>query len=271
MRLTRTNSLLVLVAVVAICLSGVNAMAQRGGGGRPGGGGGGFGGGGSSLLDVAARKEVQEHLELLPDQINDLAKLREDEAAGRRDRFGGLDFRALRDGSDAERAAARAKIQETFRKAAAETKLKVDDILLPHQAKRLAQLATQRRLRGGISSVFGNEELSGQLGISPDQREELQEKARKADAEFRTKVAKLREEMQADLLKELLSPAQQAKYASLVGKPFEFAQDQRGQGGFGQGGRGGQPGGGGRPGGRTGRPGGGQDRGGRPRPQRPGN
>jgi len=264
MRLTRANSLLVLVAVVAICLSGPNAMAQRGGGGRPGGGFGGFGG--SSLLEVAARKEVQEHLELLPDQIDDLAKLREDETAGRRDLFRGLDFRALRGGSDAENAAARAKLQETLRKAAAETKLKVDDILLPHQANRLTQLATQRRLRGGISSVFGNEDLSGQLGISPDQREELQEKARKADAEFRAKVAKLREEMQADLLKELLSPAQQAKYASLVGKPFEFAQDPRGSGGFGQGGRGGQPGGG-----RTGRPGGGQDRGGRTRPQRPGN
>ena len=265
MRLKRTNSLLVLVAVMAICLSGANAMAQRGGGGRPGGGFGGFGGG-SSLLDVAARKEVQEHLELLPDQIDDLAKLRDDERAGARDRFGGLDFRALRDGSDAERAAARAKIQETFRKAAAETQGKVEEVLLPHQAKRLTQLATQRRLRGGISGVFGNEELSSQLGISNNEREELQDKARQADEEFRAKVAKLREEMQADLLKELLSPTQQAKYASLVGKPFEFAPDQRGGGGFGQGGRGGRPGSG-----RTGRPGGGQDRGGRTRPQRPGN
>ncbi|HJN11432.1 MAG: hypothetical protein QGH33_16185 [Pirellulaceae bacterium] len=258
MRLTRTNSLLVLVAIMAICLSGANVMAQRGGGRPGGGGGGGFGGfgGGSSLLDVAARKEVQEHLELLPDQIDDLTKLAEAQRAGQRDRFRGLDFGALRDGSEEERAAARAKIQEAFRKAAADTQVKVDNILLPHQSKRLGQLAMQRRLRGGITAALGSEEMSTQLGISADQREQLRDKAREADAVFRAKVAKLREEMQADLLKDL-SPSQQAKYESLVGKPFEFAADERGPGG-----RGGRTGGG--------RPGGGQERGGRTRPQRPG-
>lgn len=278
MRRARTTSLLVLVAVLAVCLAGTDVMAQRGTGGRPGGGapgggfggggfgGGGFGGGGfgNGPLDIAARKEVQEHLELLPDQVDDLTKLAEAERAGQRDRFRDL-FAGARDGTEEERAAARTRVQETLAKAAAETQKKIDEILLPHQSKRLSQLVMQRRLRGGVSSAFGNEELAAQLGITADQREKLQEKAAEADEAFRAKVAKLREEMQADLLK-VLSPAQQANYQALIGDPFEFAADERGQGGFG-GGRGGQPGAGGQPGG--GRPAGGQN-GGRPtRGQRP--
>lgn len=259
MRRMRASSLLMLVAVTVVSFSATDLMAQRGGG-RPGGGFGGFGGGfgGGSVLDLAAREDVQKHLDLLPDQVDDLKKLADAERAGMRERFSGLDFGALRNGSEEDRAAAREKMQEVMRKATAETQKKVDAILLPHQSKRLSQLAMQRRLRGGVSSAFGNEELAGQLGISNRQREELQAKARAAEEELREKVAKLREEMQADLLA-ALTPEQRAKYESLIGAPFEFAQDERPA--FGRGGQGG-----GRPGG-----GGGGQGGGRPtRGQRPG-
>ncbi len=250
MRQTRANTLLVLVAVAVICLSSAAAMAQPGGGrgGRTGGGfgGGGFGGfGGGGVLDIAMREDVQEHLELLPDQVDDLKKLAEAERESQRERmrglFGGLD----RNASEADRNAAREKIQQVLRSAAAETQAKVDEVLLPHQAKRLSQLAMQRRLRGGVSGAFSSDELTTQLGISSAQREQLQAKAAGAEEKLRQQVAQLRAEMQDELLKSL-SPAQQAKYRDLVGEPFEFAQEERGGGG----GRGG-PGGGGRP---TGRP-----------------
>jgi len=255
MKVTRTNGLLVLVAMMAICLSSTSVMAQRGGGGRPGGGFGGFGGGGG-VLDLANRKDVQEHLELLPDQVEDLEKLAEDERAGQRERMQGLFSGFDRNASEEERNAAREKIQEVLRKSAAETQTKVDKILLPHQSKRLSQLGMQRRLRGGVSNVFGNEDLASQIGISDAQRETLQSKAQEAAGEFRKNVAKLQAEMQADLLKSL-SPAQKAKYDELIGEPFEFAADERPA--FGQGGPGGRPGQG-RTGGRTG---------GRTRGQRP--
>jgi len=217
-------------------------MAQRGGGGRPGGGGG-FGGfsGGNSVLGVAMREEVQKHLELLPDQVDDLKKLQEAERESQREAF-----EEIRNAGQEDRAAAFAKFQETQRRAAAETQKKVDNVLLPHQSKRLSQLAMQRRLRGGISGALTNEDIATQLGISSRERDQLTAKVRDAEAALRDQVTKLRNEMQADLLKNL-SPEQQAKYADLIGEPFEFAADERG-GGFGGQRGSGQPGGGrGRP------------------------
>ncbi len=250
MQRTRHTLLVVLTAITAVSMLAATAMAQPGGGrgGRPGGGfGGGFGGGGfggSGLLDVALREEVQEHLELLPDQVDDLKKLAEAEREGQRERMRGLFGGFDRNASEEERAAARDRIRKALEDAAAETKAKVDQVLLPHQSKRLSQLAMQRRLRGGIGGALSSDSLADELGISASQRETLQAKVRAAEEELREKMAKLRSEMQDELLQSLTA-AQRAKYKDLVGEPFEFAQDTRG------GGRGGDGGGGGRP---TGRP-----------------
>ena len=264
MRLTRTNSLLVLMAVVTICMSGANAMAQRdrGGSGRQGGGSifGGFGRG-NSVLDVASRKDVQEHVGFLKDQIADVEKLREEQRSGLRDRFGGLDFRALRDGTDEEREAIREQIQEKSRKADEAMKAKLRDIVLPHQFERLEQLAIQlASSSGGIMGALRSDTVTTKLGITNRQQDDLRSKASTAEDELRGKIAEIRAEASRKFLTNLTSE-QQAKYKKMVGEPFVFVR------GFGQGGRGGQTGrgtrGGDRGGDRGGRTGGG-------RPQRPG-
>ncbi len=121
----------------------------------------------------------------------------------------------------------------------------------------------QRRLREGFSSILRSETRTTEFGIGARERTSLLAKDEAARDKLNAAIAELRKKHQAEFLKNL-TPEQQAKYKAMVGEPFAFAQDQRGQGG--PGGRGGQTGGGGRNRG-------GQERGGRPgggRPQRPG-
>jgi hypothetical protein len=242
-------------------MSGTNAMAQR----TRTGGFSGFGGGGSSLLEIAARPEVAKHLEFLPDQIADLKKVRDDENAGRRERFRGLFSGFDRNASEEDQNAARANIQKAIQQAAADQKNKVAGILLPHQFVGLEQLLYQWRMRDGLGSLFRSEEMTAKIGVTTTRkREELASKYTVAQAEIRAALKKLQKEMEERFLQENLTQDEHGKYKKMVGPPFVFVQQPRGQGGFGQG-RGGETGGG--------RNRGGQERGDRTnsgRPSRPG-
>ncbi len=198
--------------------------------GGPGGMGmmGGMFGGRAAELMLLAREDVQKHLELVDDQLDQLTKMRE-----------GMDMRQmfgqLRDLPEEERAA---KMRELMQTAQQKIEGQLDEILLPHQAERLKQLAMQWQMRGpgGLAS----DTVAESLGIDESQRDKLRTKARELEQQLRKKLME-------DLLKEL-TPAQQAKYKELVGEPFEFSADEPfggfGRGGFGApGGRGGRGGG----------------------------
>lgn len=193
-----------------------------GGFGGPGGMMGGFGRGVSDAM-LLAREDVQKELDLVEDQLAQLGKLRDS-----------MDMRAMfdkvRDLPQEERMAKGREIMEAAQKNMQD---KIDEILLPHQADRLKQLALQFQMRGG---GLGSDEVGEKLGIPEEQREKIREKSRELEQQLRKKL-------QEDLLKEL-TPEQQAKHKELVGQPFEFKQDERfGPGGRGPGGRGGNAGG----------------------------
>ncbi len=215
-------------AVLMIIATMQTAQAQRGR--RPGGGGpggmmmGGFGVG-ASELGLLRRPDVQKELDLIPDQVKDLEKLSEDQRNGMRDLFS-----QLRNLSQEQRTAKIRGMMEGIQK-------KVDDILLPHQAKRLKQLALQQRLRGGVSALLRDEKLTGELGISESEKQKIGAKAKEIEDQLRKKMAELRKQAQDQLLKSL-TPQQQAKLKDMVGAPFEFQEQPRPQ--FGGGGAGGR-------------------------------
>ncbi len=140
---------LAVVCVVSVCVT--TALAQPGGrggrGGRGGGMAGGLGGGGGGLTGLLARPEVQKELELVPEQITDLQKLGE----GGRDRMREM-FSGLQDIEDREERMT--KMRELMEKAQADLEKEISKILLPHQMKRLKQLAFQQRLRGGAGRAL---------------------------------------------------------------------------------------------------------------------
>ena len=255
-----------LVGLLVISLAAGDLQAQRGrGGGRFGQGGfggfGGFGGGGGSLA-LLAREDVQKELELLDDQIEEVEAAREDQQASMREAFSGFGRGGNRGdrgrggnrggdrgkGRDADKGKKGggedrlARFRELREKMEKETQEALDEILLPHQSKRLGQLVLQRSLRGGaaqVATALSTGDLADDLKVDEKQGESLQAKARTIEAKLRAQIAKLRQQAQDELLS-TLSPAQQREFKDLVGKPFTFVEPERGQGR----GRGGQRGGG---------------------------
>ena len=247
MSLRRLSCCLVGFMVISLAVS--NLHAQRGGGrfgggfgGFGGGGFGGFGGGGS--LELLAREDVQKELELLDDQIAEIEEAREDQrdavreafsgfgrggnrGGGNRDRQGGGDRGQRQGGEDRF-----ARFREMREKMEKQVKESIDKILLPHQSKRLTQLALQRSLRGGAAqaaAALSSGDLAEDLKVSESQGEKLQEKARSIEEKLRKEIAKLRKKAQEELVGSL-TPAQQREFKEMVGKPFTFAEPERGRG-----------------------------------------
>ncbi len=209
------------VVVASLVLTCVAQTAQAQGRSRRGGSGGaGFMGGSASAL--LQQEAVQKELELNDDQIQELKTL----ASGQRDTFMKV-FRENRNMSREERT-------ELFRKIRNDLQEKVDGILLPHQSRRLKQLALQVRMRGGVTSALFSEEVTKELNITDAQRDKLEATRTELEKELRDKIVKLRKEAQDKLL-ETLTPPQREAFKKMVGEPFDFPQPAS------RGGRGGGP------------------------------
>jgi hypothetical protein len=207
----------------------------------PGGvGGPGFGFGFGGLADLARRSDVRKELELLDDQIQKLDKLNETRGERMRQMFSGME--------DVPREQRFEKMRELGQKEQQQTERELEQILLPHQMRRLKQLELQTRSRGGVQALLGDR-AAEELGLSPEQKEKLQKRAAELEEQLRQKTAELRKQNQDELLR-LLTPQQRAKWKDLVGDPFEFQRLEPPRPGGPGGGRGGSQGGG--PGGGSG-------------------
>lgn len=232
-----------LIAMFAVFCSVEVVMAQPGGGRQRGG----FGQ--ASGMGLLGQEGVQKELELVEDQVDDIKSLQEEQ----REAAGDM-FRAMRDGGD------RDEMMEKFRELTKEYEDKANDILLPHQVKRLKQLVVQDQTRrsGGATTGSLPESMVEELGITEEQLEEMKEKAESVREKMNEKIAKIRAQAQEEILS-VLDSEQRARYKEMVGDAYQFPQRNArgfggGQGGRGgAGGRGGRGGGGGGAGGRGGR------------------
>ena len=191
------------------------------------GGGRGWGNMFNNSLFLLNDEKVQEELGLVDDQMEQLRDLQRDARESMREMFSGM-----REMSREEREERMAEVQDELAEKMKELKGQVDEILLPHQTKRLDEIGFQSRARRGTANALASDELAEKLGITDQQKEELQEAAEKAQKKMQEEVAKLRKKMEDEILG-VLSKEQRAKYKQLIGEPFEFQQRgwgrQRGQ------------------------------------------
>jgi hypothetical protein len=198
------------LAFVGLMLATSVALAQPGQGGRGRGQGGrmasgGFMGGGSmGKFMLLMREDVRKHLDLLDEQAEDL------QAAAQKA------FQSMRNPD--EREGAMSGLEKTL-----------NEVLLPHQVKRLDQIATQQAMRGGRGLL--SDEMVASLKISDAQRSQIEQRQQEIRDELSKKMAELRQQYEGKILEELTA-AQRAKLREMTGEPFEFSQEQRG-GGFG--------------------------------------
>jgi Spy/CpxP family protein refolding chaperone len=219
-----SNVVLSLLVVGLLVGSGSVAQAQPGRGG-----GGGFRGGDfmNNPMMLLGNEQVREALEIVDDQVQQIDEISEEMRSSMRDMF--MNFRDL---SDEERQKKMTELNDEYQ-------AKIDEVLLPHQQKRLKQIMMQQRGRGrsGLAGALSDDGLAKELNITASQKEEMQRVAEEARREMEEKVAQLRKEMEDKILG-VLDAEQRDKYRELVGEPFELDMRQMFQGGRGRGGDG---------------------------------
>jgi Spy/CpxP family protein refolding chaperone len=113
------------------------------------------------------------------------------------------------------------KSQERLKELRDELAKEVENVLLPHQRRRLDEISLRMKMRQrGTSGSLVDTELAKTLDISDSQKERIRERAAKVQKELEEKIAKLREEAREEILDEL-SPEQQRKLKDLLGKDFD--------------------------------------------------
>jgi hypothetical protein len=164
--------------------------------------------------------QVQSELDLLPDQKAALDKIRAEMSTKLQDAY-----KELKDVPPTER---QTKYLEVYSRIGADTDKRVAEVLLPHQTKRIRQIALQMRLASsgyGSSAAFNTDDVAKELGITPEQIEELKKRETELRQEIQEKTRefykKLNEESRDKLLG-VLTAAQRDKLKELQGDKFEL-------------------------------------------------
>lgn len=106
---------------------------------------------------------------------------------------------------------------------------KLDEILLPHQNKRLRQLMEQQnaltnnQYGSEVGLVYG---MAEKLGLDPEEKQKLSEMTKKSKEEYFRKVEALQAKFYEKIVAEL-SPGLRDKYMELVGERFDFEKENR--------------------------------------------
>lgn len=218
MRTSVTVLKVAVAVVVAASVSVAMAQGQGGGRGRGGRGGGGFGISPTALLQ---NETVQKDLDLSDDQKAQVTKLAEEQAA-QRGRGRGAGGQAGQDPTAARQA---------FQQAREDLMKKINDILLPNQQARFAEIMLQAQ---NVSQALADAKVAEKLNLTDDQKQKLTDLA----AEFRQKrmdlfqaggggappdqaeMAKLTTE-ENDKAKDLLNADQKTQFETMLGKKID--------------------------------------------------
>ncbi|MHB1034239.1 MAG: hypothetical protein ACYC35_08675 [Pirellulales bacterium] len=193
--------------------------------------------------------QVQKELEIVADQKTALKKIADDESAARREAMTGM--QGL---SREEMQAKMAELRTKSEARAKETQKKIDEVLLPPQAKRLKEILVQIRGNGALL----DKEVQATLKISDEQAKKLTAIQDDAGAKRRElfqgggaggdraamqeKMAQLQKEVGEQMLG-VLNADQKEAFAKMKGKEFKLDMSAMRRGGpGGAGGRGGRGG-----------------------------
>jgi hypothetical protein len=163
------------------------------------------------MLNLLARVDVRNELDLIGDQQQSLRKLNGESRRKLREGFAELRSGGIEN--------ARKRIRDLGAELRQELDQELDQILLPHQMVRLKQIGLQYRLRESVT--FFSEAIAQHLGVAGEQRQELNDRRRELEIEFQHNVTSWRADTQRQLVA-LLTTDQQKKLKEFLGQPFRF-------------------------------------------------
>lgn len=156
---------------------------------------------------------VQKDLQLVDEQLEQIQDISEDFSKRIREK---LD--EMKDG-DGNMKIQGAGFAELIADLKSQQREQIENILLPNQQDRLKQVSRQMKMKRMGSQRAVTELLAKELGISDEQKERIEEKSKKLQAELEAKIAELRAKAKKDLFQEL-SQDQRKKLENLLGDEF---------------------------------------------------
>jgi Spy/CpxP family protein refolding chaperone len=177
-----------------------------------------FGGGVSeNSVGWLSDDNILDELDIVDEQREQLKKIRDEEMRKRTEFFNTI------------RGMAPSKMGEFVREFGTMLKADVDkqvqQVLLPHQVKRLEQIRLQTNMRGMGTRALEAEVLVKALGITEEQKKLMREKEKEVQQELKQKLEQLRKEAQSEVLS-VLTDAQREKLTGLLGEDYEFKPRQ---------------------------------------------
>lgn len=156
--------------------------------------------------------QVQKELGLLAEQMDKIKELKTS-AAKRQTEM----FKAMREVTPEKRGEFLSEMQQVLRD---DLEKQITNVLLPHQAQRLDEVAMQMHMSRSGSRALQSKKMAQLLGLSEKQQRELRKKQAEVQKRLADQIAKLRKEAQQELIG-VLTPKQQKKLETLLGKKFD--------------------------------------------------
>lgn len=169
----------------------------------------------ASSLGLLENPKVREELEMVDDQYKELQRLTSNIQKKAAIELRNMDFSKV------------TNVATRIRGIRNNMKQDIEELLLPHQLKRLKQLETRSQLqRKSIAALLTSDPVKTELNISDDQSEELLAAEEEIEAELAKEIEQLREKAREKLLSKLKS-SQREKAEDLLGEDFDFSQPKK--------------------------------------------
>ena len=158
--------------------------------------------------------QIKQHLELDDDQMAKLKDIQKQFAERMKNE---LNFSH---GPGADPAQMK-NIGKLIQEINAERKSAMGSVLLPHQSKRLEQIALQMKMKNrGDAATLVSKDVAEELGIDEDQQKRIKSRAAEIKKEMEQEIARVKEEARKKLMREL-TPTQRKQLDELMGEKFE--------------------------------------------------
>ncbi len=187
------------------------------------------------LYQVANNQLIRKELEIVDDQLKELAEIMKSYQLKQSKIM--MEYRkeimeaqqAMAEGDNNRVAELGMMIQEKMGKHVAATMENLESVLLPHQLRRLRQLAKQQMLKyqSGYGDEFGIAyALADELELTDEQKEKLKEVIEEAREEYAKKLERLKKSTREKIMKALPKDKRE-KYAEIIGEPYDFDAGMR--------------------------------------------
>lgn len=185
------------------------------------------GSGGSGLMNLLHNKSIRDEIELVDDQYKKMKNFYKGRQDAIMKEVQALIKPALSGDSKKGNSSVQLrgkKLQELMQKQQEDSEAALNDLLLPHQRKRLEQVSLRMRMKnmGTVRAITQNP-TKEKLGISDDLEKKLKTKEAELKKEFEAEMAKLRAKHKKELLN-VLPSKQRRQLEELLGDEFEYKE-----------------------------------------------